>query len=147
MKSSVEKWPKWWFYYLGCETSSLKMGSVCLLFRCCCCCFLGGRGVELQCLCWLLPCLQNHLHSPQLKTQEKEEGSVNDLYFLYWTCGNWFYPVGIVLFWHENRQWQQTLRFRVSQLCKGVCKNKNKFWNEFCQERNLSGTGSLSFFW
>ena len=26
------------------------------------------------------------------------------------------------LFWQENRQWQQTLRFLVSQLCKRACK-------------------------
>ena len=44
-----------------------------------------------------LPFLQSHLHCPQLKTREEEEGSANDLHFLYWTSANWFYPVGIVL--------------------------------------------------
>ena len=31
----------------------------------------------------IIPCLQSHLHSLQLKTREEEEGSANDLHFLY----------------------------------------------------------------
>ena len=50
-----------------------------------------------------LPCLQSHLDSPQLKMWEEEEGSAIDLHFLYWTCTNCYYTVGIVSFWQENR--------------------------------------------
>ena len=34
----------------------------------------------------LLPCLQSHLHSPLLKTREEEEGSVNNLHFLWFAA-------------------------------------------------------------
>ena len=30
----------------------------------------------------IVPCLQSHLHSSQLKTREEEEGFANDLHFL-----------------------------------------------------------------